>query len=85
MVGYGPEDDHFVAELTYNYSGAKLLTLLTYFIQFVNLVRDYERGNSHIATLINSAELFQKFKKDGDSANVTISSPSGYKFRIENR
>lgn len=21
MVGYGPEDDHFVAELTYNYSG----------------------------------------------------------------
>ena len=28
MVGYGPEDDHFVAELTYNYSGATVLTLL---------------------------------------------------------
>jgi len=68
MVGYGPEDDHFVAELTYNYS-----------------VRDYERGNSHIATLINSKELFEKFKNESSSDHVTISSPSGYNFRIFNR
>jgi len=68
MIGFGDEDTHFVAELTYNYG-----------------LREYERGNSHCATLINSADAFAKFNgKEGESF-VDVTSPSGYNFRILNR
>jgi len=68
MIGYGDEDDHFVSELTYNYT-----------------VRNYEAGNSHIATLIHSPEIFKKHAKSTNENLVDIKSPSGYTFRVMNR
>lgn len=75
MIGYGGEDDHFVAELTYNYS-----------------VRDYDVGNSHIATIIHSPQAFKKYSTNGVKIttlagvqSLDVTSPSGYTFRIDNR
>lgn len=69
MIGYGPEDDHFVMELTYNYSvGSYKLGNDLQYIK-ISLKQD----------------LFDKVKGAAEvSANNTLSlsSPDGYKFII---
>lgn len=71
MIGYGPEDDHFVLELTYNYSigGYKLGNDL----QYIKLALKEKLFDK----LKASTELAEK-EKEGDS--LALASPDGYKF-----
>lgn len=73
MIGYGPEDDHFVLELTYNYSigGYKRGNDLQY-----------------IKLALNK-DLFQRVKSEEkiddapqDNSSISIESPDGYKFIV---
>lgn len=75
MIGYGSEDDHFVLELTYNYTIGKY-----------NLGNDLQ----HI-TLGVKKSLFDKAKKElssdddetkQDGDRFSVRSPDGYKFTV---
>lgn len=69
MIGYGPEDDYFVLELTYNYSIGKYS--LGNDLQYIKLALD--------------EELFNKVKigeKSNDSDSLVLHSPDGYKFIV---
>lgn len=71
MIGYGAEDDHFVLELTYNYS-----------VSSYKLGNDF----NFIKISVGSEQYrdlqsrFPEAKADGDT--ITVSSPDGYKFLI---
>jgi len=72
MIGYGPEDDHFVLELTYNYS-----------IGSYKLGNDLQ----HIKIALGR-DLLEKIGandvslKEDDNNLTTLVSPDGYKFLI---
>lgn len=72
MIGYGPEDNHFVLELTYNYSvGNYDLGNDLQHIQ-VSLVKSiFDKVRSH--------KEFDEHMKDGC---LSLKSPDGYKFLI---
>lgn len=71
MIGYGPEDDHFVLELTYNYS-----------VGSYKLGNDLQ----HLKISLKQ-ELFDKVLSvsNGPSGNneFTLESPDGYKFIVD--
>ena len=75
MIGYGPEDDHFVLELTYNYG-----------IEGYRLGNDL----NHIAiesclaynNLTSTNNLHPYSKVDGFSNLIEAKAPDGYKFLI---
>lgn len=76
MIGYGPEDDHFVLELTYNYS-----------IGSYKLGNDLQ----HIKISLE-ASLFDQVKegfssssssiKESNTDQLALHSPDGYKFLV---
>lgn len=71
MIGYGPEDNHFVLELTYNYS-----------IGSYQRGNDLQ----HIKIALEN-DLFEKVKggeqsEVDDSGSISLESPDGYRFVI---
>jgi len=74
MIGYGAEDNHFVLELTYNYSVGQYK--LGNDLQYIKISL--------------RPDVFQKILSHGDmasaldkgSSTVTVNSPDGYKFLI---
>ncbi|VDI05766.1 Hypothetical predicted protein [Mytilus galloprovincialis] len=70
MVGYGPEDSHFVVELTYNYG-----------IGAYKLGNDFRGITIHSKDIIRNAnKLNYPVVTDGESQILT--SPDGYKFIV---
>lgn len=70
MVGYGPEDSHFVVELTYNYG-----------IGTYKLGNDFRGITVHSKEIIrNATKLKYPVVTDGESQILT--SPDGYKFIV---
>lgn len=70
MVGYGPEDSHFVVELTYNYG-----------IGTYKLGNDFRGITVHSKDIIrNATKLNYPVVTDGESRILT--SPDGYKFIV---
>lgn len=67
MIGYGPEDDHFVLELTYNYT-----------IGMYKLGNDLQ----HIKISLQEPQ-YLKVKGESKDSTVSLISPDGYKFLIE--
>ncbi|XP_052074904.1 glyoxalase domain-containing protein 4-like isoform X1 [Mytilus californianus] len=73
MVGYGPEDSHFVVELTYNYG-----------IGAYKLGNDFRGITIHSKDIIRNAnKLNYPVVTDGESQILT--SPDGYKFIVMER
>ena len=50
MAGYGPEDDHFVVELTYNYG-----------IKEYKIGNDFQVDTCHMVIMIPSKVILQKY------------------------
>ncbi|CAG2108211.1 unnamed protein product [Medioppia subpectinata] len=72
MIGYGPEDQHFVLELTYNYG-----------ISGYQLGNDLNAITIESKTLLNHIETKNYvFKREGNGI-VSVLSPDGYKFIID--
>lgn len=73
MIGYGPEDDHFVLELTYNYS-----------IGSYKRGNDLQ----YIKIGLNK-DLFQKVKTiegtEPSDGSISLESPDGYKFIVSEK
>ncbi|KAL3847754.1 hypothetical protein ACJMK2_018648 [Sinanodonta woodiana] len=70
MVGYGPEDNHFVVELTYNYG-----------IGSYKLGNDFMGITVHSKQILHKASrLNYPVTEDGD--NKVVRSPDGYRFTI---
>lgn len=71
MIGYGPEDDYFVLELTYNYS-----------VGSYKLGNDLQ----HIKISLKHRDLFDKIlaseKSVSDKSLLSLESPDGYKFLV---
>lgn len=73
MIGYGPEDSHFVLELTYNYSiGSYKLGNDLRYIKIKLNKKQYEK-------LTTEKDLK---KQDDDNESLSLTSPDGYKFLI---
>ncbi|CAG5122621.1 unnamed protein product [Candidula unifasciata] len=73
MVGYGPEDSHFVIELTYNYG-----------IGSYKLGNDFLGITIHSNTIVDRAQQCgYPFTTEKDVSILT--SPDGYKFNIINK
>ncbi|CAL1529919.1 unnamed protein product [Lymnaea stagnalis] len=71
MVGYGPEDSHFVIELTYNYG-----------IGSYKLGNDFLSITVHSTTILDKAKaLGHQVTLEEDGVSV-LTSPDGYKFKI---
>ncbi|KAH9495932.1 Glyoxalase domain-containing protein 4 [Bulinus truncatus] len=74
MVGYGPEDDHFVIELTYNYG-----------IGSYKMGNDFLGITIHSETILDTAKKAgYPVTEEGDKVGILIS-PDGYKFRVINK
>ncbi|ELU09205.1 hypothetical protein CAPTEDRAFT_224395 [Capitella teleta] len=71
MVGYGPEDDHFVLELTYNYGLGSYTQGNSY--QGINI-----ESNSILDQARKADWVVEK-----DGSRVFLSAPDGYKFYIQ--
>ncbi|GFS94047.1 glyoxalase domain-containing protein 4 [Nephila pilipes] len=70
MIGYGPEDNHFVAELTYNYG-----------VKSYKLGNDYIGITINSKDIIKNAEkVGWPLKNENDV--VTLEAPGGYKYFI---
>lgn len=90
MIGYGPEDNHFVIELTYNYGvksyvlgNRESLSRWTKIILFV-FVFYSTIGNDFGGITIRSKKVIERAKANNypiTSDNVLLS-PDGYKFFI---
>uniref|UniRef100_A0A0B6ZUF0 VOC domain-containing protein n=1 Tax=Arion vulgaris TaxID=1028688 RepID=A0A0B6ZUF0_9EUPU len=72
MVGYGPEDSHFVVELTYNYG-----------IGSYKIGNDFLGITIHSNTALEKAKSLGYAVTSEEGVSV-VTSPDGYKFRIVN-
>ncbi|CAL1262631.1 unnamed protein product [Larinioides sclopetarius] len=70
MIGYGPEDDHFVAELTYNYG-----------IKSYKLGNDFIGITINSNNILKNAEA-KKWPIRKDNNVVVLEAPGGYKYFI---
>jgi len=75
MIGYGPEDSHFVLELTYNYG-----------IGFYKYTEDFRgmtiNSKKAVAKVKHSDMKFQVKEGPGNVSQVLIHSPDGYPFYL---
>ncbi|XP_066492036.1 glyoxalase domain-containing protein 4 [Tiliqua scincoides] len=74
MVGYGPEDDHFVAELTYNYG-----------VGNYRLGNDFLGMTVVSSQAVNNAKKMEWPLKEVSSGVYQAEAPGGYKFCLEDR
>lgn len=51
MVGFGPEDDHFVAELTYNYGVGEYRLGNDFLVNSLNIETTHTVGYKHLRPL----------------------------------
>ncbi|XP_054712107.1 glyoxalase domain-containing protein 4-like [Uloborus diversus] len=70
MIGYGPEDNHFVAELTYNYG-----------IKSYKLGNDFMGITINSSEAIKNARKHNWNVKEEDGLNV-VEAPGGYKYYL---
>ncbi|KAF5403396.1 Gem nuclear organelle associated protein 4 [Paragonimus heterotremus] len=75
MVGYGPEDNHFVMELTYNYGVGSYKLGNDFQCIHIDHPDAYNRILSGVWPTLPSS----------DESKVEVEMPGGYKFRIYNR
>ncbi|XP_065055161.1 glyoxalase domain-containing protein 4-like [Rhopilema esculentum] len=74
MVGYGPEDDHFVVELTYNYG-----------IKEYKVGNDFQGLSIYSTDIIpNAKKVGYQFSEMGDDKYL-LQAPDGYKFYVYNK
>uniref|UniRef100_A0A8D0AY99 Glyoxalase domain-containing protein 4 n=1 Tax=Salvator merianae TaxID=96440 RepID=A0A8D0AY99_SALMN len=74
MVGYGPEDNHFVAELTYNYGVGDYL-----------LGNDFLGLTISSSQAVQNAQKLQWPLKEIAAGLYETEAPGGYKFHLENK
>uniref|UniRef100_A0A6G1S8D0 Glyoxalase domain-containing protein 4 n=1 Tax=Aceria tosichella TaxID=561515 RepID=A0A6G1S8D0_9ACAR len=74
MIGYGPEDDHFVLELTYNYSVGSYK--LGNDLQYLKISLKPDLFDKVLSTTNEQVS-------SGESRNFSLKSPDGYRFLIE--
>ncbi|KAJ6657308.1 hypothetical protein lerEdw1_002675 [Lerista edwardsae] len=74
MVGYGPEDDHFVAELTYNYG-----------VGNYRLGNDFLGMTIMSSQAVNNAKKMEWPLKEVSSGIYQAEAPGGYKFCLEDK
>lgn len=73
MIGYGSEDDHFVLELTYNYSiGSYKIGNDLHYIKMAVEKNRYEKLKADIGST----------GKEDEEIELALNSPDGYKFII---
>lgn len=73
MIGYGPEDEYFVLELTYNYG-----------IGAYAHGNDFEGIHIHSPDVYKRVCEQTEYSKKQESNRVTILDPAGYNFFIYN-
>ncbi|XP_041348876.1 glyoxalase domain-containing protein 4-like isoform X2 [Gigantopelta aegis] len=73
MVGFGPEENHFVVELTYNYG-----------IGSYKLGNDF-LGITILGKAILDRAKAQNYPVTEENGKTVLQSPDGYKFHIENK
>ncbi|EDO47433.1 predicted protein [Nematostella vectensis] len=71
MIGYGPEDDHFVVELTYNYG-----------IKEYKVGNDFQGLTLHSKDVVSRAKEHNYSMEQGTNGHYTVHSPGGYKFHL---
>ncbi|XP_063151717.1 glyoxalase domain-containing protein 4 isoform X1 [Candoia aspera] len=74
MVGYGPEDDHFVAELTYNYG-----------VGSYHLGNDFLGMTVTSSQAVHNARKLQWPLKEISAGVYETEAPGGYKFFLEDK
>ncbi|XP_015282899.1 PREDICTED: glyoxalase domain-containing protein 4 [Gekko japonicus] len=74
MVGYGPEDDHFVAELTYNYG-----------VGDYRLGNDFLGMTVVSHQAVSNARKLEWPLKEISGGIYLVEAPGGYKFYLEDR
>lgn len=89
MVGYGPEQDHFVIELTYNYGvkSYELGNILQKILPNYKFITIFYLGNEFGGITIRSKEVIERAKKNNYEMSVennlsVLKSPDGYTFFI---
>jgi hypothetical protein len=74
MVGYGPEDTHFVVELTYNYT-----------VKSYDLGNDYNCITIKSKTAFANAQAQSDFDvHDASDASLRVAVTGGYHFKLVN-
>ncbi|KAM7444554.1 Glyoxalase domain-containing protein 4 [Porites harrisoni] len=73
MIGFGPEDDHFVLELTYNYG-----------IKEYKLGNDFQGLSVHSKTAFANATKHNYPIQEQSDNCMTVQAPDGYKFLLVN-
>ncbi|XP_022787596.1 glyoxalase domain-containing protein 4-like [Stylophora pistillata] len=71
MTGFGPEDDHFVVELTYNYG-----------IKTYQLGNDFQGITVHSKTAVSNAKQQSYPVTEEGEGCITVKAPGGYKFTL---
>ncbi|XP_020602785.1 glyoxalase domain-containing protein 4-like [Orbicella faveolata] len=71
MAGFGPEDDHFVVELTYNYG-----------IKEYQLGNDFQGLTVHSKTAVANAKQHNYPVTEQGDGCITVKAPDGYKFTL---
>ncbi|KAF6988716.1 hypothetical protein CFC21_006190, partial [Triticum aestivum] len=84
FLGYGPEDSHFVAELTYNY-GVESYDIGSGFGHFGIAVEDVEKTVELIKAKGGTVTREPGPVKGGKSVIAFIEDPDGYKFELIER
>nr|XP_020664764.1 glyoxalase domain-containing protein 4 [Pogona vitticeps] len=74
MVGYGPEDNHFVAELTYNYG-----------VGNYRLGNDFQGMTIASSRAVSNAQKLQWPLKEISAGIYETEAPGGYKFFLEDK
>lgn len=72
MIGYGPEDSHFVIELTYNYG-----------VQSYESGNDF-RGITILSKEAIERAKAQKWPVEEKNGKFVLQAPGGYEYRIIN-
>ncbi len=75
MVGYGPEDNHFVAELTYNYGVGSY--------KLGNDLVCLTLSSSKAAAAARESSASHKVTEEGGVRTVCTEAPDGYRFHIK--
>lgn len=74
MVGYGPEDNHFVVELTYNYG-----------IKKYSLGNDFQGLTINSKTIIENAKKCNYPFTEVNKEQYALQAPDGYKFTVNEK
>lgn len=74
MVGYGPEENHFVAELTYNYG-----------VGNYRLGNDFQGMTIASSQAVNNAQKLQWPLKEVSAGVYETKAPGGYRFFLEDK